>query len=73
MGLEKGHLLAALAGAALVLFVVSSFALENGWQWHMAGGMAWMMAGGLVLIAVALVAAYRFGRLEQQVDDLRKP
>lgn len=54
----------------LVLLLALSFT-GNG---TMFGGMSMggMMFGGVFLLALALYVAYRFGRLEQQVEEARK-
>ena len=61
------------AGVGLwVLLLALSITGDGTWMGGMP--MGWMMAGGLLVGGFVVYGAYRLGRMEQQVEDLkRKP
>lgn len=67
---RPGQVLAWAVAAVLVVLFLMSFTMDGTWMGGM--GMGWMMGGGVLLLALALYVAYRFGRMEQKVEDLDK-
>lgn len=68
---RTGQVLAWAIAAALVLLLVGSFSMNGTWMGGM--GMGWMMGGGILLLGLAIYFAYRFGRMEEKVDNLQRP
>ena len=64
---QTGQVVAWAIAALLIIVLVMSFTMNGTWMGGM--GMGGMMGGGVVLIALAIYVAYRFGRLEQKVED----
>ena len=68
---QSPQIVAWAIAALLVVLLLVSFSSDGTWMGGM--GMGWMMGGGIVLLGLALYVAYRFGRLEQKVEDIGKP
>lgn len=68
---KPGFVAAWVIAAALVLLLVTSFSMGGTFMGGF--GMGWMMGGGVLLLVLAIYVAYRFGRLEQKVEDSGKP
>lgn len=64
---KPGLVLAWVLAGILVLGFALSMSMDGTWMGGM--GMGWMMGFGLLLLVGAVYVAYRFGRLEQKVDD----
>lgn len=68
--IKPGLAVAWAVAAVLVVFLALSFSMGGTFMGGMA--MGWMMGGGVLLLVLALYVAYRFGRLEQKVEDTTK-
>ncbi|HJQ93371.1 MAG TPA: hypothetical protein VJ874_03685 [Candidatus Thermoplasmatota archaeon] len=61
-----------LWSCAAVLLLLFGLSMRGDGTWMGGIGMGWMMAVPLIIVAVAIYFAYRYGRMEQQVEHLER-
>lgn len=64
----SGRVLAWVVASILVVLFVSSLSMNGTWMGGI--GMGSMMSVGVALLAITVLAAYGFGRMERKVEDL---
>ncbi|MFA5943103.1 MAG: hypothetical protein WC876_01415 [Candidatus Thermoplasmatota archaeon] len=64
---RTGQIIAWVAAGLLVAVLAMSFTGNGTWMGGI--GMGWMMAVPLLLLALAIWAAYRYGRMEAKVEQ----